>query len=1179
MNLKSLLFGLTAVALAAGGAVYASSYAATETSAPQKAASSLHIPGSLSLGSWTYGGGCKTENNDGNVGYVKTGANANVDFTCDETGVYEMAWNWSYAKEGNVEIVITDKTSGAMEIFHNWAIADGDQTVSLPGLITAGEKNIKFTITSTTETGYLGNYTVPTFTKVADKWEDNGEVPAGWDVIPGALDINKWTIGDGLRLEHPGSDANIGYTTNGGFATYPFYCTEAGVYEIDIDFNWFANAGDFIVTITDQATNKVEVNTTYTITEKHHAKYPLLGLITKGRKMLRVDAKSENGGYLYNWTTPTFNKIGDSFAMVNDITVADASIAAAEQEGYEFAFNVPADYKASTVVFTPEVLGATATVTADGVTVTDLGDGSYSIPTPAPNAETIVTIALNVEEGVYKDKEVYNVRFFRLGDVILAGVNVDAFALDEATVEALNNGEDVTVSDYIFTAVPEVTATFLDGSQATATSTNSGTKATYTFTGKAGNKTKSFTLTVNGIHLFTRAQGDKDQTVRYDGTFKKDDNSWNDGYHNIAPVNDGWGGTQFKFNYRNGQKVEFTAPVDRKIKQLVLAHLKDNYKPGKITAVTSEGATIWMPSASSFVNGDGVEYDLVINVENHTPGEKFEIEFENGDQPVWWFDYVYEVYVPTDAPVLKSSSYTDLTGKNHTVVSFTFNREVVATEVEFNGAMASSHVTGTTLNFPLWDLDFDTEYTLTLPAGAIKDTYNNATTEAYSVTFTTGKADYVEVHDADRFINVTTVDELRAAVAGLSATNGSVDAPTTIIYIHDGDYDLGTDDATAHIDLSRVYNVSIVGQSEEGVLIHGTRTGITNPILSTRDSKNIYMENFTVRNDLDFGAPDRVGVGVAHYGGGLDIMKNVTLQSIQDTQVTGERGYYYNVTIHGNVDYICGGGDHFYDHCTLVHVGEGGYITAPATSTGNKHGYVFSNCTIKGDSKFALGRPWQGEPRCYWLNTTMIATPSPEGWGGMSNLVTHFYEYNSMDANGNPIDLSKRKNSPTSTNTYSPILTAEEAAYFTHHNVLGYTDSWDPTELTAECEAPVVTYNATGLKWNSVANAAGYLVYVDGKATHFTTDTKYDFPAAPAAVIAREALSSEYKVAAISASGSHGTMSAAASDDTTGLTISTADADTQVEYFNIQGQRVDNPSTGVYIMRSGDTVKKVMIRK
>ncbi len=38
------------------------------------------------------------------------------------------------------------------------------------------------------------------------------------------------------------------------------------------------------------------------------------------------------------------------------------------------------------------------------------------------------------------------------------------------------------------------------------------------------------------------------------------------------------------------------------------------------------------------------------------------------------------------------------------------------------------------------------------------------------------------------------------------------------------------------------------------------------------------------------------------------------------------------------------------------------------------------------------------------------------------------------------------------------------------------------------------------------------------------------------------------------------------------------DSNAPVEYFNLQGVRVENPSTGLYIKRQGNKVTKVIIR-
>ncbi len=1165
MKYRFFLLGAAAAIMATGVAVYATADASTEYKAPARATATHHIPGTLGLDGWNY---VKCSSGGTEVGYVVEGAMADVDFTCDETGVYEFSWTWSYATgDDDALIEITDLTTGNKELTQTWHILDGASTVKLNGLITAGPKNIKFTfIHNSTKNQYTGNYTAPVFTKIADEYVET-EAPAGWDVIPGVLDITHWAYYNGLRLEN--NNTNVGYAENGGYCTNQFYCTEQGVYQLNIDFYWFQNPGDFIVTITDQATGKKEVETSYHFEGKHDAEILLKGLITKGRKDIRFDLVRDGGGFLVNWKVPEFVKVGEKFASMEDFTVADGSILPTQLDGYDYAYNIPMDYAGAKVTFTPGVIGADAVVTAGGVEVTDNGDGTYSIPVPAMNAETVVNVALEADEDAYIDKDTYSIRFFRIGGEILSGLTVDEFALDAEAIATLNDGEALALNDYIFTAVPEVNATFMDGSTVAAEVSVEGTVATYTFKGVAGDKEKSYTMTVDGLHLFTPEADDKTGTLRYEPSYRQDDGNWSDGKFTFGPCNDGWGGRQFKVS---GHQFTLTCPADMKIKQLTFASLLDNYTPGKVTAVTSEGATIWLPSASSFVNGSS--YDLVINVENHVAGTPFVIEIEGGGQPAMWFDFVYETVELNVAPELQRTAITDLTGKNHAVVSFTFNTEIEPAEVEFNGGVAASHVTGTTISFPLWDLEYETEYTLTLPAGSIKDLYGNLTDKDYSCTFTTGKENDMASIDADRFIAVETVEELRAAVESLSATNSSADAPTTIIYLHNGDYDLGDQ---GHLDVNNVYNVSFIGQSQEGVLIHGSRTGISNPILSTRYSTNIYMENFTVRNDLDFGAEDRAGVGVAHYGGNLDIMKNVTLQSIQDTQVTGERGYYYNCTIHGGVDYICGGGDHYYDRCTLIQE-TGGYITAPATSAAQKHGYVFVDCTIQGPGSYTLGRPWQGEPRCCFINTVMETLPDPEGWKGMSDgLTTHFYEYNSKDAAGNLIDLSTRKVPSGSANQYTPVLTAEEAAYFTHRNVLGYSDSWDAQATVAECDAPTLKLTSTGLEWNEIKGAAGYIVYVDNKAAKFTTETTHAFTA-PAAVMAANAASHEYKVAAVNANGAHGILSSAASDDTTGIESITAAAEADAVFYNLNGQRVENPSAGIYIMRRGTETTKVIIR-
>jgi len=218
--------------------------------------------------------------------------------------------------------------------------------------------------------------------------------------------------------------------------------------------------------------------------------------------------------------------------------------------------------------------------------------------------------------------------------------------------------------------------------------------------------------------------------------------------------------------------------------------------------------------------------------------------------------------------------------------------------------------------------------------------------------------------------------------------------------------------------------------------------------------------------------------------------------------VTGHRAYFEDCEIHGTVDFICGGGDNFYYQTDLVLENRGGnVVTAPSTNRTHKWGYVFQQCTIRAldnastatnEGSYSLGRPWQNEPRCYYLNTTMKVLPTDNGWAGMGNLPTHFYEYNSLDKDGTAIDLSVRGNSPTSTITYTPVLTTEEAARFTLENVLGGTDSWLPTDECVILPATTLSKEGNTLSWTAVDDARCYVIFKDGAYLANQTTTSYD---------------------------------------------------------------------------------------
>ena len=395
-------------------------------------------------------------------------------------------------------------------------------------------------------------------------------------------------------------------------------------------------------------------------------------------------------------------------------------------------------------------------------------------------------------------------------------------------------------------------------------------------------------------------------------------------------------------------------------------------------------------------------------------------------------------------------------------------------------------------------MKYSTNYTLSIAADAVQDAYGNTNSEAINIAVNVPAKPAVETAVYDYV--VSTADELKSAISAIDATNTNSSAARKVIFLKNGTYDLGGDGSAATVQWINAHNYSLIGESKEGVIICGNSSDISNPVLNIRYGSGQYMQDLTVRNLRDFDSQERKGVSVAVYGGNHAIFKNVAMQAQQDTQVTGESGYYINCDFYGAVDFLCGGGDHFYDQCNF-YVTNSGYITAPSTSSANKWGYVMQHCTINkyvgsytydADGNFTLGRPWQNEPRNYWLNTTMNVKPSAGGWSGMGTLPTHFYEYNSIDANGDDIDLSSRVKPSTSTNDYTPVLSASEAEKFTVENVLGGTDSWLPTDYTYETAAPVVSASGNTISWDAVDDARCYVIFKDGEYLANQTETSYD---------------------------------------------------------------------------------------
>lgn len=391
------------------------------------------------------------------------------------------------------------------------------------------------------------------------------------------------------------------------------------------------------------------------------------------------------------------------------------------------------------------------------------------------------------------------------------------------------------------------------------------------------------------------------------------------------------------------------------------------------------------------------------------------------------------------------------------------------------------------------------------------------------------------------------------------------------IFLPDGTYDLGNEVLTP---ISRD-NVSIIGQSMDKTIIVNEAPvegiGVSATFLIT--GTGTYMQDLTLKNAYDYynkSTSDGRAV-VIQDKGNHTICKNVRLLSYQDTYYSNANGDYYfeNSDIHGTVDFICGSGDVFFNECTLTVEernadGSGECtLTAPSTDTskGDSYGYVFNNCTINSlAEKFNFGRAWNNDPRCAYLNTTLLQPEklNSNRWtlGGMNVVADKFVEYNSMDANGkviSPESLVLKFTKDSNSNEYETILTSEQAEGYTLDKV--FTD-WTPGESVKQKELGMLKADGTSLTWDAVDGATAYAVFHNGEFVSMTATPSYTI---------NEGSADEYTVRAANECGGFG--KAASTTYTSGIDNVGAESGNVVStaYYSVQGSRVSESYTGIVI--------------
>ena len=557
----------------------------------------------------------------------------------------------------------------------------------------------------------------------------------------------------------------------------------------------------------------------------------------------------------------------------------------------------------------------------------------------------------------------------------------------------------------------------------------------------------------------------------------------------------------------------------------------------------------------------------------------------------------------TEAPQLVSSSPTEgstsASARGNIVLSFNERVKAGTGSVMLNGEELTGSFGSKSVTYAYHGLSYGQQYTLSIGADAITDLSGNAF-PARDITFTVMERPQpiAKVFDAvvaqDGSGNYKTVQEAIDA-----APTGRISP--WLIFVKNGTYE-----ELVTIPENKPF-IHLIGQDKEKTVVcYWINNGGTNDIgweysTNNPNSKTYGKQGVVQVNSTDFYTENISYIdsyGVERQAGPMGLamssrndrqaFNNCQFRSYQDTWYTDVRNssarqYVNNCLIEGAVDFYYGAGDNFVENSTFRLAREGSVIVAPSHQAGTKWGYVMVNNVIDGKGGAnKLGRAWQNQPMAVWINTTLKTTIAPEGWSEWHIAPKLFAEYNTMDADGQPVDLNNRRTTykvdddklapgETSPVTRQAILSAEEAAKYTYEAVIFGNDDWNPRKFFEPVEAPTEVVYANGkLTWKAVPYAICYLVIdAEGNVVGMTKDDEYAI-----------AKAGTYTLRSVNEYGSLGesTNFEVTEDMTTGIqaeqNIQVPCVETQV--YDLQGRKMADSQLqrGIYLLNG----KKMIVR-
>ena len=215
-------------------------------------------------------------------------------------------------------------------------------------------------------------------------------------------------------------------------------------------------------------------------------------------------------------------------------------------------------------------------------------------------------------------------------------------------------------------------------------------------------------------------------------------------------------------------------------------------------------------------------------------------------------------------------------------------------------------------------------------------------------------------------------------------------------------------------------NVTIQGASRDGTVIEGVNNDNLNggtklrALVGGDSTSGLTITNLTIHNLTPQGGSQAEALRLESCD--KCVITNATIISLQDTLLWSGRLYAKNCLIEGNVDYVWGTGAAYFDSCEIRTIGRTGVIVQ-ARNPSSTYGYVFVDSKLTSDAGLtgiALGRidvSVYPASQVAYINCQLASGIAPSGWtitGGTNTSMLRFWEYQSVNASGQPVDVSQR---------------------------------------------------------------------------------------------------------------------------------------------------------------------------